>query len=132
MEAQKELDLLNSSLNWLVLIVSGVLLSYYATERQREALCLSLAGDREGAEAVGNVLPIRRLVSIFILLALTFFFQVSLKGEEQACLGGDPAAIRSAGRNRWAALLVLAAGVLRLFDVFESKKQFSQDEDPFF
>lgn len=122
MEAQKELDLLDSSLNWLVLIVSGVLLSYYATERQREALCLSLEGDQEGAQTLGDVLSIRRLVAIFILLALTFFFQVSLEGEEQALLGGDPAIIRSAGRNRWSALFALAAAALRIFDVFENRE----------
>lgn len=121
MEAQEQLKLLNSSLKWLFVIVSGVLLSFCATARQREAVCLALAGEEEKAEEVGNVLPIRRLVAILILLALTFFFLVSLEVEDRALKEGEPNAIRSACLNRWASLFVLAAAALRFFDLSEAQ-----------
>ncbi len=121
MDAQKQLELLDSSLKWLFLIVSGVLLSFCATARQREAICLALAGETEKAAAVGEVLPVRRLVALLVLLALTFFFLVSLNVEEHALESGDEAAIRSARLNRWASLFVLSAAVLRFFDVNEAR-----------
>lgn len=121
MEAQKQLELLDSSLKWLFVIVSGVLLSFCATARQREALCLALTGETEKAGAVGDVLPIRRLVALLVLLALTFFFLVSLETERRALEGGEEDSIRSARLNRWASLFVLAAAVLRFFDVTEAR-----------
>ena len=118
-EGRAQLETLGLSLVWLLVLIAGVLLSFHATARQRDALCLSLAGEEEAAQAVGCVLPIRRLVAVLVTLALTFFFLLSLEAEEQARAGGDCAALRSARLNRWASLFVLAAALLRLVDVGE-------------
>lgn len=121
MEEQQEqqLCLINQSLTWLLVVVLGVLLSLWATLRQRAALCLAIAGETEAAAEAAEVYPIRNTSSVLIVLALTFFFLVTLCGGEQAEASGDPRAIRSSCLNRWAALLVLAAAVLRLWDVNE-------------
>ena len=118
-ESRTQLETLGLSLGWLLVLIAGVLLSFHATARQRDALCLSLAGEAEAAAAVGRVLPIRRLVAVLVTLALTFFFLLSLETEAQAGTGGDRAALRSARLNRWASLFVLAAALLRLIDVSE-------------
>lgn len=126
-QARAGLETLGLTLGWLLVLVAGVMLSFWATARQRDALCLTLAGEEEAAEKVGCVLPIRRLVSILVTLALTFFFLLSLEAEEQARSGGDSAALRSACLNRWASFLVLAAAILRLIDVGELCRQAEEE-----
>lgn len=126
-ELREQLCLLDRSLNWLLVIIAGVLLSFWATARQRDALCLTLAGEDSCAEQLGNVLPIRRLVAILVMLALTFFFLLSLCVEAQAECQGDSAAVRSARLNRWAALFVLAAAVIRFIDINELCRQAWED-----
>ena len=126
-QAQAVLETLGLSLGWLLVLIAGVLLSFLATARQRDALCLSLAGEEEAAEEVGCVLPLRRLVAVLVTLALTFFFLLSLQAEEQAQAAGDCAALRSACLNRWASLFVLAAAVLRLIDVGELCRQAEEE-----
>lgn len=126
-ESQAQLETLGLSLGWLLVLIAGVLLSFLATARQRDALCLSLAGNEEAAEAVGCVLPIRRLVAVLVTLALTFFFLLSLEVEQQAGNSGDCAALRSARLNRWASLFVLTAALLRLVDVSESCRRAEEE-----
>lgn len=118
-ERRAQLETLGLSLGWLLVLIAGVLLSFHATARQRDALCLSLAGEEEAAAALGRVLPIRGLVAVLVTLALTFFFLLSLEVEGQAREGGNRAALRSARLNRWASLFVLVAALLRLIDVSE-------------
>lgn len=119
MEASRAGPLLDRSIHWLVVIIASVLFSLLAVLRQRDALCLSLTGQAEAAAEVGAVLSLRRLAAVLVSAALTFFFLLSLQAEDDALEGGQAGAVRSAGLNRWAALFVLAAAVLRLVDVFE-------------
>ncbi len=121
-EASRAGPLLDRSIHWLVVIIASVLFSLLSVLRQREALGLSLAGQPQAAASVGDVLPLRRLAAVLVSAALTFFFLLSLQAEADALEGGQSAAIRSAGLNRWAALFVLAAAVLRLVDVFEQEE----------
>lgn len=120
----RNLDLLDLSLGWLLVLIAAVVLSFAATVRQREALCLSLSGEKEAAEEVGCVLPIRKLVAVMVSLAVAFFFLVSLDTADQT---QDPAALRSACLNRWASLFVLAAALLRLVDVSELCRQAEEE-----
>lgn len=126
-DAAAGLETLGLTLGWLLVLITGVLLSFRTTARQRDALCLSLAGEEEAAREVGCVLPTRRLASVLVTLALTFFFLLSLEAEEQARCGGDCAALRSARLNRWASFLVLVAAVLRLIDVGELCRQAEEE-----
>lgn len=115
-ELCEQLDTANTSLGFLLLIIVSVLLSYIATARQREALCLALAGDEARAEQVGNVYPLRLGASALIVGALGYFFCLTLKN---CCAAdcGDPVAVHSARMNVIAGFLVLLASLIRLFDL---------------
>ena len=111
-----ELEQINTSLGFLLLILFSVSLSFLSLSRQRGALCLTLAGREDRAELVGDVYCIRLAASSLIVGALGYFFTLALENCRSAdpC---DPAAARSAFRNLLAGLLVLAAALIRLFDL---------------
>ena len=120
MEEQKEalkqdLDMLNTSLVFLLLIILAVLLSLWSALLQREQLELALA--EEDASQVPDPNPIRRQGSAITVGCLGFFLCLALGTLTQARAAGDPAAVRSAQVNVWASLLVLLAAILRLGDL---------------
>lgn len=111
-----ELHTLDTTLVFLALIVLSVILSFTATARQREALCLTLQGETECARQVGKVYPLRLAASALIVGSLGYFFALA----QQTCAQTDPcdeAAASSAGRNLIAGFLVLLAALIRLFDL---------------
>lgn len=64
--------------------------------------------------------PIRLAASALVVVALTFFFGLALDTwEGSRC--GEAMARRSADRNLWASLFVLAAALIRLRDLKESR-----------
>ena len=112
-EALKTLD---TSRGFLLLILVSVILSYIALSRQREALCLSLEGQEECAEQVGEVYPIRMGASALIVGALGYFFALALQNCRDAA-PCDSVAAHSANLNVLAGFLVLLAALIRLFDL---------------
>lgn len=111
-----ELETLDTSLGFLLLIIASVILSYIALSRQRKALCLTLEGHEECAEQVGEVYPIRLGASALVVGALGYFFSLALEN----CRSVDPCdsvAAQSASRNVLAGFLVLLAALIRLFDL---------------
>lgn len=108
-----QLDILDTSLVFLVLLIISVYLSWRATAIQREGLCRIIQGE---GETMPDVSPIRLRAGAIVVGCLVFFFGLALDtwGESRC---QDWAARVSADRNMWAALFVLAAALIRLYDL---------------
>jgi len=112
----RDLERVDASLRFLVIVIASVLLSFAATLRQRRAAELLLAGDAQAAAAVGEVFPLRKGASALVIGALGFFLCLALDLAQEA---EGAAARRSAGANLWASALVLAAAIVRWRDLLE-------------
>lgn len=111
---EEQLDTLDDTVFFLVVIIASVLLSFWATLRQRQAVCLTLRGEEEAAQQVGAVTPIRIAASALVLGALGYFLHLAVRVWEDARCGADPASARA---NLWASILVLAAAIVRWRDL---------------
>ncbi len=108
-----QLETADQSLGYLALLILSLCLSWRAVDLQREGLCGILEG---GAAGPQNLFPLRLPASAIVVGALTWFFGLSLdtwEGTRQEC----GSARRSADLNLWASLFVLAAALLRLYDL---------------
>lgn len=112
-ELEQELEDVDGSLVFLALMVFSLILSWKATALQRQALCRYLAGE-EGK--FPDVFPLRLPANAIVVGALTYFFGLSLK-TWQSTRGTGGRAECSASLNFGAAFLVLAAALLRLYDL---------------
>ena len=111
-----ELELVDADLGFLFLIVTSVLLSFWATVRERDALCLTIRGDTEQAARAGDVGRIRLGASALVVGSLGFYFMQAL----DTCRNAGPldeTARRSARLNLIASFLVLLAALIRLLDL---------------
>ena len=111
-----QLELVDTDLGFLFLVVASVLLSYWATVRQRDALDLTLQGDTSRAAQVGDVARVRLGTAALVTGSLGFFFMQAL----ERCQTADPADRiegRSARLNLIASFLVLLASLIRLLDL---------------
>lgn len=113
-ELCEQLDTVDTTLNFLVVIILSVLLSFWATLRQRGAICLELQGETAAAEEAGEVYPIRAVAGALVIGALGYFFWLAWRLWEDA----DSGLSRSSARaNLWASALVLAAAIIRWRDL---------------
>lgn len=125
-ELCEQLHTLDESLAFLVLLILSICLSWKATAIQRQGLCDILRGQSEKAP---DVFPIRLVVSAIVVGSLVFFFGLSLDTWQES-RGQDQTAQCSAQRNVWAALFVLAAALIRLYDqVWVRQRQPSVEEE---
>ena len=92
----------------LVLLLFALLLSLRAVRLQRD----SLAARSGEAASTPEITGLRRAAGALVLPPLTFFFRLALETGRSA---PDPEG--SAGINAWASLLVLAAALLRYYDL---------------
>lgn len=112
---REELEMVDTDLGFLFLIVLSVLLSFRATVGQRDGLCLRLRGEEAAAQRAENVAPLRLAASALVVGSLGFFFMQAL----DTCRNVDPAdqaACQSARLNLIASFLVLLASLIRLLD----------------
>ena len=125
----EQLDTADQSLVFLVLILLSILLSLWALLIQRQELAAAVCGDRETAEELPPVFPIRCSASSIVIGALGFFLCLALRSWDEARRDSDPAAQRSARINLWARLLVFLAALLRMDDLLFTKQSngFSAD-----
>lgn len=114
-DLKRDLDTLNLSLVFLLLIILAVLLSLWSALLQREQLRLALRG--KDPSRVPDPNPLRRQGSALTVGCLGFFLCLALGTLSKTQAIGDPAAERSAQVNVWASLLVLLAAILRLVDL---------------
>ena len=115
----RQLHTIDTSLAFLVLLILSVCLSWGATAIQRGGLCRILLGE---TKEFPDVYPIRLAASAIVAGALTFFFGLALDTWQEA-REQDEEARRSACLNLWAALFVLAAGIIRLCDLIEVRRR---------
>lgn len=105
---------------FLLVLLCSLLFSLSASLTQRCQLRLALAGRTEEAAAVPSVLPVRRWASVLAVGSLGFFLCLAIQAWRDLTPETGCAARRSAGRNLWASILVLAAAVVRLDDLDSS------------
>lgn len=105
----------------LVLLVSG-LLSFFATGRQREAICCQIAGEAKKAEELANVIPIRCAGTALAIGSAGYFLTLALRGRAQ--LGSDASDVArcSAELSILEAILVLGATVVRMTNLTISRQ----------
>ena len=113
-ERQQELVQINWSILFLVLLIFGILLSFAATVKERDALAETL---RDGEECSVNVLPLRWASSALVTGGTGFFAWLACRAVTDALETGDEDTIASARTNLLAALMVFGAAVLRLGDL---------------
>lgn len=117
-ELQEQLDMADTALVFLAVIVISVLLSLWATLRQRQGLELALRGETDAARRVGEVTPIRVAVASMVLGALGYFFCLALRLCREAEPGTDQTSARA---DLWASALTLSAAALRWWDLTRAK-----------
>ena len=114
-ELEKALAALDESIFFIVVIVASVMLSWLSLVKQRRDTCKALeCGDLTQDP---SIFPLRLGASALIIGALGFFFYMAVQRHRQACERTDPVEKRSSYINAWAAVLVLAAALLRLDDL---------------
>lgn len=123
-ELSEQLDTLDTTLNFLVVIILSVLLSFWATLRQREAVCWTMRGEEAAARQAGEVYPIRAVAGALVLGALGYFFWLAWQLWEDAGWGVSRSSARA---NLWASALVLAAAVIRWRDLRQTESQSEQE-----
>lgn len=109
----QQLDTIDTSLIFIGLLLLATALSWRATAIQREGLCQIILGK---TTQFPDVFPLRLTVSGIVVGALVYFFQLALDNRCAAQSQGEVAR-RSADMNVWASLLVLAAALIRLYDL---------------
>lgn len=121
----EQLGITDESLAFLILILLGVLLSFWSITIQRRQLCLTIQGKTEAAAEAPPVYPIKHAASALIVGSLGFFLCLAHQAWKKACAGEDRVTKRSASINLWASILVLVAAVLRFDDLnfVESSRQ---------
>lgn len=112
---KEQLETIDQSLFYLILIILSVLLSFRSALIQREQVEGTLAGNLN--KAAPDLFPVKLTASALTVSALVFFFTLALRTCRDAARGNDPAAQKSAGMNVWASLLVLTASLIRLYDL---------------
>ena len=119
-ELEKALSALDGSIFFIVVIVASVMLSWLSLVKQRKDACEALECGDTAQDP--SIFPLRLGASALIIGALGFFFYMSVQRHKQACQRTDPVEKRSSYINAWAAVLVLAAALLRLDDLLFVKQ----------
>lgn len=119
-ELLEQLDMLDTTLDFLSVIVVSVLLSLWATLRQRGAVCWTIQGEEDAARQAGEVYPIRAVAGALVLGALGYFFWLAWRLWEDARCGVSRSTARA---NLWASALVLAAAIIRWRDLRQTWAQ---------
>ena len=103
---EEQLNTVDQSIFFLILLILSVLLSFWSVLIQRGQLVCTIEGKTEAAAAAPKIYPIKISASALVVGSLGFFLCLAL----QACQ-------KSAGMNVWASLFVFAAALIRLYDL---------------
>lgn len=114
-ELRQNLNILDTSLVFLLLLVLAVLLSLWGVLVQRKQTCLRAVGKEPND--LPSVISIRRVAATITVGCLGFFFSLALDVLEETAKSSDFSVKRSAQVNTIASLLVFLAAVLRLTDL---------------
>lgn len=124
-----DLELVNRSVTFLLLIVLAVLLSLAGLLRQRKILQTALSG--RSPDRCPDPYPLQRAAGAISVGTLGFFFTLALQGWDTARAGDSPWALHLSQVNLWASLLALAAAVLRLLalDAARNTEEAAEEAD---
>lgn len=113
---EKQFALLDHSQKLILVIIIAIFLSYYATDVQKSQVeCLMMHPNTNICNDFLDLFPIRLLSSMFVLVALSYFYVLS---EQSLCSAQNSCRqIRSASYNHMASLLVLIAAIIRMVDL---------------
>lgn len=109
----EQLAIIDQSQQYIILIIAALILSYYAAGVQRDQLVCAAAGCKCGS----NVLPVRITSSVLVIAALLFFYQLSQSTLHKCRCNRSVDGCCSPTINHMANILVLAAALIRLWDL---------------
>ena len=124
-ELCEQLSTIDASLFFIGVLVVAIFLSWKGTAIQREGLCAVIQGKQT---SVPVVFSIRLTVSALVIGALVFFFclaQEILRSAQCQTAAEQCSALR----NMWAALLTLAAALIRLCDLLATQGSTQEEEE---
>ena len=119
-----QLEIMDWSIFFLLVIIASVLLSYYGAAISRQEICLTLKGGRVGAQGLPDLFPIRVTAGALVVGALGFFLCLAWRSWQESAGGAGE---WSARINLWASLLVLLAALLRLGDLMANGVRQGED-----
>lgn len=108
-EIRNQLAVINQSQCYLLMIIASLLLSYYSVNVQRQQL-ICTAKDPALCKCLPETLPLQKVSSLMVIIALTFFFYLSgntlcqSQTSRECCLNQS---------NHFASTLVLLAALIR-------------------
>ncbi len=113
-----QIELIDESQKFILLIVLGIVLSYFATTIQKRQLCCSIDPCAfDNCDCLPDTFPLRIASSTLVLIAVVYFYIISdraLCDPRDTCME-----IRSANYNNTASLFVLIAAVIRIVDLIQ-------------
>ena len=115
----RQLGDIDGSLEHILVLLVSVGLSFRATALQRRGLCEILEGTES---AMPDVFCLRLAGSLLVIMVLGFFFALAVESWQNS-RGGSCRERKSADLNAWAALLVLAAALIRLYDLTQVQQR---------
>lgn len=114
---EEQLNTVDQSIFFLILLILSVLLSFWSVLIQRGQLVCTIEGKPEAAAAAPKIYPIKISASALVVGSLGFFLCLALQACRSAAQDGDCVSQKSAGMNVWASLFVFAAALIRLYDL---------------
>lgn len=124
-ETQQQLHIIDTSLNYLIILIAAIILSYYSLTVQRQQLILSATGE-DLPSCLPNTFHIRLTSSSMVVVSLIFFYLLS--DQNARTPQSDPVFNCSNQYNSTASALVLIAAIIRLYDVIFVQHHHTQSD----
>lgn len=120
----EQLPVLDTSLQFMLLLIGGILLSYYSLWTQREQLCHAC---RQIPITEKDLYPVQIASSILVLAALSYFYVLSSSFPSAQ----DPVSQRTGQLSSFSSGLVLLAAGIRLYNLIYTRcHPLPQEQDP--
>lgn len=113
---KQQLDILETTQRFILLLIGAILLSYYSTTIQKKQLLCTAGCDIHCCDCLPRTFWPHFVSAFTVLIATGYFYILS---EQQLCTPYDTCIQRrSAEFSRLASLLVLIAALIRLLNLF--------------
>lgn len=116
------LNSLDTSLAFQIILLGSLLLSIYATTRQRKGLCCEIEGNVERAAELADVFPFRCTGTAMAIGASGYFLWLALQGMGKLNSASTYAVRHSTELSILEAILVLVAGLVRMTNLVQSRQ----------
>lgn len=125
-EIKEQLKVIDESQSYLLIILGSILLSYYTVSLQRQQLICS-ATSPELCECLPEILPLQSVSSIMVIVALTYFYNLS--GQTLKAAKNDGTAQCQDEISHMASTLVLLAAMMRFGLLVQSDRALPPEEE---